>query len=137
MAKCGAHSKSTGKPCTRTAMDNGRCYVHGGNTPKTNQNAVKHGIYASVLSDQEKSDWDLIEVGKLEHELKVARLQLKRAMEFEPGHEHYRPDAIDKMLNTIGRLEKQHAEITDTGEDSDRPTVDGFLLVPYETKSTD
>jgi hypothetical protein len=31
--KCGAHSRSTGKPCQQPAMPNGRCRKHGGLTP--------------------------------------------------------------------------------------------------------
>lgn len=29
--RCGAHAKSTGKPCRAKAGSNGRCRVHGGN----------------------------------------------------------------------------------------------------------
>ena len=32
--KCGAHSKSTGEPCKKPPMRNGKCYLHGGKTPK-------------------------------------------------------------------------------------------------------
>ena len=31
--RCGAKSKSTGKPCAQPAMNNGRCRLHGGKTP--------------------------------------------------------------------------------------------------------
>lgn len=31
---CGAKAKSTGQPCRRLAMANGRCDIHGGRTPK-------------------------------------------------------------------------------------------------------
>lgn len=34
MPKCGATSKSTGQPCGQFPMENGRCYYHGGRTPK-------------------------------------------------------------------------------------------------------
>ncbi len=34
MPKCGAHAKTTGLPCQQPAMGNGRCYFHGGATPK-------------------------------------------------------------------------------------------------------
>jgi hypothetical protein len=30
VAKCGAHSRRTGKPCQQPAMPNGRCRLHGG-----------------------------------------------------------------------------------------------------------
>ncbi|WP_299911604.1 hypothetical protein [uncultured Paracoccus sp.] len=32
--KCGAMSKTTGQPCRQLAMANGRCYYHGGRTPR-------------------------------------------------------------------------------------------------------
>lgn len=32
--RCGARRKSDGQPCRHIAMENGRCYVHGGRTPK-------------------------------------------------------------------------------------------------------
>lgn len=36
-ARCGAHCKSTGKPCRARALENGRCKYHGGLStgPKT------------------------------------------------------------------------------------------------------
>lgn len=34
MPKCGAMSKSMGEPCRQFSMENGRCYYHGGRTPK-------------------------------------------------------------------------------------------------------
>lgn len=34
LPKCGAHARSTGEPCRKLAMANGRCIYHGGRTPK-------------------------------------------------------------------------------------------------------
>lgn len=31
--RCGAHCRTTGKPCRNAAMTNGRCRMHGGNNP--------------------------------------------------------------------------------------------------------
>lgn len=33
-AKCGAKARSTGEPCRNVGLENGRCYWHGGVTPK-------------------------------------------------------------------------------------------------------
>lgn len=30
MKRCGAHARTTGKPCERLGMSNGRCRLHGG-----------------------------------------------------------------------------------------------------------
>lgn len=37
MPRCGATAKSTGEPCKRMALENGRCEFHGGRTPKGSQ----------------------------------------------------------------------------------------------------
>lgn len=37
MPRCGAIAKSTGGPCKRMALENGRCEFHGGRTPKGGQ----------------------------------------------------------------------------------------------------
>lgn len=34
LPRCGALARSTGEPCRQIGMENGRCYVHGGRTPK-------------------------------------------------------------------------------------------------------
>ncbi len=39
LPECGAYARSSGKPCQRPAMTNGRCYHHGGSSP------IKHGRY--------------------------------------------------------------------------------------------
>ena len=55
--RCGAKTKSSGKPCQSPAMANGRCNVHGGMSPgakKGNQNARKHGFYsAEAIADRQ------------------------------------------------------------------------------------
>ncbi|MEM1506337.1 HGGxSTG domain-containing protein [Domibacillus sp. 8LH] len=73
---CGAKAKSTGKPCQRRALKNGRCSVHGGKStgPKDkekhrnsllgNKNAVKTGEYETIsydmLSDEEKELYEQV-----------------------------------------------------------------------------
>lgn len=82
MAFCGAKTRS-GQPCQNRAMGNGRCRMHGGKATEThagNQNARTHGIYSSALAPDEAELWDQIPVGALDDELKVCRLQLRRAM---------------------------------------------------------
>lgn len=41
--KCGAHARSTGKPCQMKALANGRCRLHGGLStgPKTEEGKEK------------------------------------------------------------------------------------------------
>ncbi len=46
---CGAHARSTGKPCRRFAMANGRCDMHGGKSTgaKNPNRPIKHGMRTS------------------------------------------------------------------------------------------
>lgn len=141
LMKCGAKKRNSDERCRAPAMANGRCRIHGGKTPATNQNAVKHGFYSTCYTDEEKELLDQIKIGSLEQELQLAKTQLRRAASVPQydavgaPNEHYRPDVIDRLLATVGRLEKQHSEIT--AEAGDQTPIDGFLLVPYETKSAD
>ncbi len=45
LQQCGAHARTTGKPCRQPAMRNGRCRLHGGKSTGApgNRNALKHG----------------------------------------------------------------------------------------------
>jgi hypothetical protein len=65
-------------------MPNGRCRMHRGGstgpkTPNTARNALKHGIYASFLTDEELELAQQIKLGSLEDELRLARIRLRRA----------------------------------------------------------
>ena len=86
MVLCGAKTRS-GEPCKNHAVDgSNRCRMHGGKLTKAqqgNQHAQKHGIYSATLSDDEKSAWDNIELGKIDDELKLCRIRLLRALRAE------------------------------------------------------
>ena len=48
--RCGARTRR-GTPCRSPAMANGRCRMHGGNSPgapRGNSNALKHGRYSAA-----------------------------------------------------------------------------------------
>ena len=82
MATCGAKTRS-GQPCKAQAMPNGRCRMHGGKaaeTHKGNQNARKHGIYSDAIQAEESELWDQIDVGSLDDDIRIAKLQLRRAL---------------------------------------------------------
>lgn len=73
---CGAKAKSTGRPCQRRALKNGRCSVHGGKStgPKDkekhrnsllgNKNALKTGEFETIsydtLSTEEKELYEQV-----------------------------------------------------------------------------
>jgi len=42
---CGAHARTTGKPCKRFARINGRCKLHGGLSTGAKKPKIKHGWY--------------------------------------------------------------------------------------------
>lgn len=105
MARCGAKTRS-GQPCRSQAMPNGRCRMHGGKageTHKGNQNARTHGIYSDAIGEDEKGLWDEIEIGNLDHAIKVAHLQLRRAMIAQQKAEAV--DGLDLDLQSINTSE--------------------------------
>jgi hypothetical protein len=139
---CGAKTRS-GSPCRRAPLKGKtRCKLHGGASPSTNQNARKHGIYSAVLLPEEEELYESIAVGDLDQEIKMARLQLRRAMlaqtvsggkpeldEFtahkgkgsrgKPREEHHRVrnymDPIQRLLGRIGDLELKRAQLLTVG----------------------
>lgn len=80
---CGAKTRS-GEPCRKPPLNGKkRCRLHGGKTPETNKNAVSHGIYSSTLSQDEQNQWDGIQLGSVDDELKICRFRLVRALKSE------------------------------------------------------
>lgn len=142
---CGAKTRS-GEPCKRApAKGRTRCRLHGGATPKGRQNAKTHGIYAAFLSEDEKSVWNSLELGKVDDELRLCRIQLMRALKAqnesngEPelvgivakqmadkstvGEKHYQKrdyqPIIDRLLGRIESLERTRAELLRQADDGD------------------
>lgn len=57
--------------------------MHGGTNPgapQANQRARKHGIYGAGLLDEEQDLWDDIAVGSIDDDIRIAKLQLRRAL---------------------------------------------------------
>lgn len=50
-ARCGAHCRTTGKPCLNFCMPNGRCRMHGG---KSTGRPVKHGYFTNDAIDERR-----------------------------------------------------------------------------------
>jgi len=55
---CGAHARTTGNPCRKYAMTNGRCKLHGGKTP------IKHGLRTKKSEELNKRINSLIKDSK-------------------------------------------------------------------------
>lgn len=134
MAHCGAKTRS-GQPCKAYAMPNGRCRKHGGastGAPKGNQNARKHGIYSDAIGEDEKALWDDIEIGNLDHAIKVAHLQLRRAMIAQQKAEAV--DGLDLDLESINTSEPggEREECDEPSEQPRRTTTVQRRRRPYE-----
>ncbi len=88
MAKhCGAKTRAGGR-CKAPAMANGRCRVHGGSStgpdkPNTANNAATHGIYQKHLTQEERGNYSALTLGEVDHELRLMRIRLARALEAE------------------------------------------------------
>lgn len=147
-SKCGAKTRAGGR-CQQPGMPkNGRCRYHGGLSTGPglgNQNATKTGIYARHMSEDEQKDYHSLTLGNVDHELRVARVQLARALaaqaaangdtELEEVVKHdligtegskkdekrrvrdY-PSIINMLLGRIESLEKTRAELIKRGEEN-------------------
>lgn len=84
MALCGAKTRS-GEPCKRHPMPGStRCKLHGGAAAKANKgnkHAAKPGsIYSQFLTEEEQALFPGIELGKVDEELRLTRIRLRRAL---------------------------------------------------------
>lgn len=116
MAHCGAKTRS-GQPCQNRAMANGRCRMHGGKStgaPKANQNARTHGIYSDALAEDEKGLWEQVEVGNLDNAIKIAHLQLRRALIAQNKAEG--GDGLDLDLESVNTLMPGSEEVDQDGD---------------------
>ena len=108
---CGAKTRA-GTPCATPAMPNGRCRMHGGKStgaPLGNDNAVKHGIYRATLTDEEREGYDSLELGSVDHELRLARIRLARTLKAERDGVKVDQDygyVVDRFLGRIDGLER-------------------------------
>jgi len=88
MAKhCGAKTRAGGR-CKAPAMANGRCRVHGGSSTGPdnqigNANAATHGIYQKHLTREERDNYSALTLGEVDHELRLMRIRMARALEAE------------------------------------------------------
>lgn len=114
MAHCGAKTRS-GSSCHNRAMTNGRCRMHGGTatiTHKGNQNARKHGIYSKYLTEDEKSVWEDMELGRVDDEIRLTRVRLMRALarETEYGNtlelDSEKVEPVEVNGEQVGGMEK-------------------------------
>ena len=81
-SKCECKTKGFGVPCENYAMPNGRCWLHGGRIvppAKGSMRALKHGLYAKGMLEDEKALLPDVKLGTLDDELVMLKLKLRRA----------------------------------------------------------
>ena len=158
--RCGAKTRS-GEPCKRAPVKGKtRCKLHGGASAGPgagNSNAATHGIYAKHLTEDEQAIYNDIRLGEVDHELRVARIQLARALarqkafadtpeldevvENEGGGLTIAKESrkskvrdylgiIDKLMARIESLERTRKHL-DAG-DGENGDIEGFETVPYD-----
>lgn len=97
---CGAKTRS-GAPCKRSPIKGKkRCRRHGGTNPgpkKGSRHALKHGIYSDVLSPEDKKTYDRIELGSIDDEIRIARVQLRRALQEQERQRAFAEATVDEL----------------------------------------
>jgi hypothetical protein len=54
--------------------------MHGGKTPTKTKGNRKHGLYSAHLTEAEQAQWDGIQLGVVDEELKMLRIYLARCV---------------------------------------------------------
>lgn len=90
MALCGASKRGNGEPCKRHAVPgSSRCKLHGGKStgpkdparPIGNSRAAKPGsIYSQYLTEEERADFNAVELDQIDDELRLTKVLLGRVL---------------------------------------------------------
>ena len=106
MAICGAkkrNGEACQKPPTKGKM---RCRLHGGTAnsgaPKGNKNSAKHNIYAQFMTDDEKKFSLDVDLDSIDAELRLCKVQLKRALEARAKQESDPENTLDLDTKVLG-----------------------------------
>lgn len=86
--------------------------------PKANQNARTHGIYSDALAEDEKGLWEQVEVGNLDNAIKIAHLQLRRALIAQNKAEG--GDGLDLDMDSVTTVIPESGS-SDDGEPAEAP----------------
>lgn len=83
--------------------------MHGGTSsgpPKGSQNGLKYGIYSAGLTPEEQALWDVIHLGHVDDELRVARIRLRRALIAQKSVEAAPTDVQNKAGFELSEIKK-------------------------------
>lgn len=123
---CGAKTKK-GTPCQAPALENGRCRIHGGlTTPNKDKitrpmKSLARGFYTDCLFPWEEDQFAACQIGTLEEEIKLLRIQLRRALIAQRNYQivmdelgEFRedPDSCDIPSKLLGMVEIESYEYT-------------------------
>lgn len=70
-----------------------------------NTNALKHGIYRAYLSEEEREAYDGLTLGKVDEELRLARIRLSRTLKAEQEKPDTGTDYAGIIDRQLGRIE--------------------------------
>jgi len=111
--QCGAKTRITGFPCRdQSTMPNGRCRRHGGRISfSENARAATrgHGVYRRSLTTKEFEWASKAGKGNLEEELKLCRVQLKRATELQLKSEEEKLDTME--VDEVRAMPDKHGKL--------------------------
>lgn len=158
---CGAKTRSGGECKKPPLKGKTRCKLHGGasiGAPIGSSNAKTHGIYQKRLTKEEQEDYNELELGAVDHELRLTRIMLGRALDAEikandlPELEEITKNSgggdgipyetkkskrrdysglIDRLTSRIESLEKTRLSLS-AASSTGGQNVDGFEVVEYE-----
>lgn len=132
--RCGAKTRK-GTPCRQFALQNGRCKMHGGTQSGPRDRLVRpakslaRGLYSDVLFPWEEDVYAACAIGTLEQELKLLRVQLRRALLAQRNYEivmeslgEFRedPEAADIPPELLKLLEFQDYEFKIEQEEQEK-----------------
>lgn len=108
--RCAARSKQSGEQCKNRPSPGKRvCRFHGGwspGGPKGNKKAVRHGIYARGVRSDEIPLWHTMELGTVDDEIKLLKLQLRRCLIAQRAGEDAPTDAaLLEITRIVDRTE--------------------------------
>lgn len=115
--KCGAKRKRDGKPCTNNAMENGKCRLHGGLTPRGKDSPhFKTGLYSKYAPAQIRDKIEHFQDAnplELLHELALTRALLAEFLSrFEDGKlDLYSITAMSDLVLSIGKTAERISKI--------------------------
>ena len=116
-SKCEAKTRTTGEPCKRWAMPNGRCRLHGGKAPdpppapKGHKRSLVHGLYSSGLTQEEKTLYKSIKIDELDDELRMLKLKLRKAYKAQRMWEEQQQSKVKRRLIRSIEMKERLEEI--------------------------